>query len=423
MTTMYNSNVLSSSENERNKDKFSINNFKQVKPKLNGILNSLINTKNWSYGTEITPFVYALKNELMCHYQSRLIDAYLKSPEDNLKLDCDYLSITIKTTKKDVLRLIEDGGIREHRIKDMSLIFTINNGAVKNVNDGVIGSNRPYYNHAFNLTVSGGANVKLYLADGSGHANGIIGIKIDHIPDHLSDFEHRCIFGHIKSALTHERYNTLILKARITRVDVGFNMQGVCSAFVFATLRNNRTKDSCCFPLGDGRQIVETCYLGSKNNSSYTIIYDKTLKVMKDLKDSAIMGGSELISHHSRQCSTTRIEYKHYPYRSNGILLLSNLCDARVRLDDVWIIDPKMLHHCSDDLLANLLRDKTLQAIKHQRNYIKEASKGKCKARAFSLDSDWMEQQCSMILNHYRKLIIAPKTVKASEISEYLVKL
>jgi hypothetical protein len=97
---MYNSNVLSSSENERNKDKFSINNFKQVKPKLNGILNSLINTKNWSYGTEITPFVYALKNELMCHYQSRLIDAYLKSPEDNLKLDCDYLSITIKTTKK-----------------------------------------------------------------------------------------------------------------------------------------------------------------------------------------------------------------------------------------------------------------------------------------------------------------------------------
>jgi hypothetical protein len=350
---MYDSNDLERSQNGHKNDRFDVKNNKQVKPKLNEILNSLINTKNWSYGTELPPYLNALNNELMCHYQSHLIDAYLKSPVENLKLDCDYLSITIKTTEKDVERLLGDGGIMKHRIKDMSLIFTINNGSVEDVNNGGVGPQRPYYNHSFNLKVSGGANVKLYLADGSGHENGITGIKIDHIPDQLSDFEFRCIFGHIKSALTHERFKVLILKARVTRVDVGFNMQGVCSAFVFPTLRNNRTKDGCCFPLGDGSQIVETCYLGSKKNSSHTIIYDKTLKAMIDLKDSAIMSDRELISHHSTQCSTTRVEYKYYPYRSNSVLLLNNLWNAMIKLDDVWIIDPKMLHHCSDALLEN----------------------------------------------------------------------
>ncbi len=112
---------------------------------------------------------------------------------------------------------------------------------------------------------------------------------------------------------------------------------------------------------------------------------------MNDLKDSGIMSDSELISRHSTQCSTTRIEYKYYPYRSHSTLLLSNLCDAKIRLDDVWIIDPKMLHHCSDDLLENLLRDKTLQAIKHQKKYIKRTSEGKCKPGAISHDRYWMK--------------------------------
>ena len=207
---MYDSNDLERSKNGHKNDRFSINNFKQIKPKLNGILNSLVNTKNWSYGTETDPFVNVLKNELMCYYQSSLIDAYLKSPEDNLKLDCDYLSITMKVTKKDVLRLLEIGGIRKYRIKGMLLIFTVKEVPVGEVNEGCTGPYRPYYNHAFNLILSGGRSVKIYIADGKGSENGRKGVKIDFIPDQLLNFEFRCVFGHLKSVLTHERYNTLV---------------------------------------------------------------------------------------------------------------------------------------------------------------------------------------------------------------------
>jgi hypothetical protein len=424
MTTMYNSNTLNSRKNERNKDKFSMSNSPKVEPKFNEILNGLVNTKNWFYGSETVPFVNALKDEQLCHYQSNLIDAYLKRPDTNLKLDCDYISLTMKARKKDVTRLLEDGGIMKHRIKSMSSLFTVKDVPVGKVNnDGSCGPKRPYYTHAFNLTISGGANVKFYIADGSGHDSGIIGLKIDFIPNQLSDFEFRCVFGHFKSALTHERYNTLILKARVTRVDVGFNMFGVFSAFVFITLSNNWTKISTGFPRGDGSQMIESSYLGCKKNSSYTIAYDKSLKVMVDLKNSGSMSGSELLSHHNTQAATTRIEYKYYPYRSNGILLLDNICDANIRLGDVRIIDPNVLCHSPEDLLANLLRDKTIQAVKHQKPHMKKAVKGKCKARTVSLDNDWVEQECSKLLTHYQKLVMTPKTVKSHEISEYLVTL
>lgn len=420
---MSNSNSVDGNNNNGLSDKFSVKNNSLVNRKFNKMLCALIDVNTWQYGVEVSPFVSALKNDQLCSYQSDLIRSYLKSPEDNLVLDCDRLTLTMRCSEKVIELVMADKGIQHFRIKNLAKILAIKKVPEGSVNDNTYGSNKPYYNHAFNIEILNEYTVKLYIADGKGCNNGVVGMRIDFIPERLTGFEFRCVFGHLKSVISHKRYEDLMAVARVTRVDVGFNMPGVFSAFVFITLKGRRIKAGSCWPLGDGIQIIEACYLGNKEKSSHFIAYDKILKEMADLVREGKVSPSMLITHFNTLAATTRIEYKYYPYRSHTVVPLSALGNVRVRLEQLKIVDPKTLPYAPDDLLANLARDKTLEAVKYQKTHIKSAVDGKFKARVFSLKKGWMDHQSVKLLMYYQKLIMEPKTVKNHEIKDYLAKL
>jgi hypothetical protein len=400
-------------------NKFKVTTNKLINPTFNKVFQGLVDSDKLIYGKDPIPFVNVLQNKELCEYQSQLLRSFIKSPESNLVLDCDKLTFTSRCTEKDINQLLDpDVGIKCYRINCIAEILDIKKGEdVGGINDYTEGPNKPYYNHCIDIMILSGEIFKIYIADGEASKNGIIGIRIDFIPERYSEFELRLIFGHIRSVLKTNRYKQIMSHARVTRVDAGFNMQGVFFPFIYATLKNRRFKIGRCYPCDDGVHLSETCYFGSKKKSSYFIVYDKALKELVTLKKR----GKEITEGIIQQLAAiTRVEYKYYPDRSNIRLPLVKLGHADIKLHLIKFVDPKALWPAEEDLLANLLRDKTHLAVKHQKQHLKKSIKGDPDDHVFSLSKKWGMRKKSNLLENYLKQILTPQRVTAREIEDYL---
>jgi DNA helicase-2/ATP-dependent DNA helicase PcrA len=440
-------------------NKFKVSNNKHVDKFLNKRLRRLINVKKWSYGTNTNKFLNKLTDHDFCEYQYQLLKKYFNQSEKYLKLDCDRLVITFECTPTDIDKLLglndfKDKGINKFSNNTLRSTLFCKAVPVGNINYGTKGKTRPYYNHAFNLRINNKKqkSLKLYVADGANETTDSkhrqsykkkkklalvetpLSIRLDFIPQKFSDFEISLLFNHLKSKLSASRYSNFINTAKVTRVDVAFNMPGVLSSFVWCMHDKEYIKHDSSIPHAD-RDMTETVYLGHRSKSSHFIIYDKLLKEFKT--DVADLVAKESISKRFDESSVvTRIEHRYYPNRSYNskheskrnkrriaVLKLKDLSSARIALHDLKIITPRILPYLNKQLIKEVIRKREYFHIKSRVAEIRmqvKASSGKSLIRYFQLEKEHVERKKVVLLKHYQSLIAEPLKTPTLDLEDYI---
>ncbi|WP_159655549.1 hypothetical protein [Vibrio atypicus] len=387
---------------------------------LNHRLRKLIDTNTYSYIKDINRSIGILSKRALLMYQSRLLRKMLGKPEQYLSLDCDKLVFTMNCSDGDIQHLTSQ--LTSNIPLYLNSILTVKKHAIGKVNgdckrENSYGrtKNRPIYNHAYKMTIEGKnkSHLIIYIADGESSKNHKKSIRICYNPNNLNDFEHHVIFGYLKSTLTNRRYTQLMKKARITRIDIGFNMVGVTFPLVIVFPKKGTIKITDEYPRGDC--IKETLYLGSKFKSCHTIVYDKIIKEIK-FDESSIRDKSLALSYLNSSLLTTRVERRHLPYRMKRILLLTEMNNINLSLQDITFIDPSILMGVPKEVISKLITNKTYSRTQ---DFYSHFSEKDLEANLLSLDKQWLDVQSSQLLCHYQQLILKAKKPKAKEAQQY----
>jgi hypothetical protein len=206
------------------------------------------------------------------------------------KLDIDYLSFTIKCSAKQISKLInEHSGLLNVKAHDIKNIISVEPAQVNAINKKTLLSykkKRPFYTLLFLIIVNGVEEpVSLYLSDGTAE-NSTIGTRLSFNPKHYTRREITAVFLHIESILGARSYTSLINKARITRLDLGFIVFGLSYLFVYGFVTDKRFKCSECFTQSDNG-VAETTWLGKRSKIR---LYDKTLELLRKVKGGKKIG-------------------------------------------------------------------------------------------------------------------------------------
>ncbi len=335
-----------------------------------------------------------LKSAKLCRYQASLLRAYFTEPESHLSVDCDRLTFTIICTERDVKAAIQKvGTAKVYRFtkvakKDTQLKITPASTYEINKDWKITSLNktkkaRPYYSHAFKMEIKACAqkSVFLFVSDGKKRDNGKLSLRIDFIPQYLNDDEFRLVLNHFYAKFGKHRFCQLIKKARLTRIDFGVNLHGLSGLFFNAYRDVKKPIDSHTKP--SNSVVAETIYLNSKRKSSYCIIYEKILKEANSCNiDEAVWCNLAV---------TTRMEYRHYPYRSGKPRLLSELDGIPPELSSIRVASPSYLHMLPEDMLLKSLTYKkqsdTKLTVRKVRRHLWKMRK---KLTFFQLDKSWV---------------------------------
>lgn len=401
-------------------NKFSLASNHIVDKKLNKRLQKLINNKTLCYGTKVKKFGEKLKDKKYCDYQSKLLTSYLRNPEEHLKLDCDRLVLTFDCTSKDIKQISDIGRIKKFSVNATSKFISAKKHSVGQVNAGKKGPQRPFYTNAFRFELYGDSRrfFMLHVASGEQHKNEKTAFRVDFIPNRFSDTEIQLLFGHLKYLLGNRRYKQLINKATVTRVDVGFNMPGVLSSFVYPIENTHHEITETCLPDEIPKSLIETTYIGNRFESNHFIIYEKLLKEFKTEVDDNDITEKCLDDLLLTLAVTTRVEKRYYSHRSKKVLL-SKLSKSSTKLYTLKFLNPSVVHQLSKKSISSLLRDKRMANVKAAKNkLLKEKVINKlAPCRNLSLNQKWFSQENTIMLEHYQSLISSPALISSSEIN------
>ncbi|MGL1957830.1 MAG: hypothetical protein OCD00_11005 [Colwellia sp.] len=299
-------------------------NNKHITPKLNKVLRNLINTDLIKYkNTDL--LVDHVKNLELAQYQS----AVLKHCLANVKLDVDKLDFTIKfkKSKKGISPVIQTvlDNIETITVKALKGLVLVDKSNARNINRDVEPSKdnrRPWYNTCFDVCVAGKEKtaVKVYVSTGKKKFS-TASLRFSFNPNHFTNKEITMVFTHIQSLFGSREYKTIINRARITRLDTGFNLFGVCSLFVYTICNYKKLKDGEIYP-EDG-DVAETVEHGLGNMIK---LYDKLLEMMKNTGCSI-----------NDKVMTTRVEHQN---RVRGKIRVANLESCNQILHELDFVDP-----------------------------------------------------------------------------------
>ena len=375
-----------------NLHKYSTSKQPSVNTKLNKLLRNLVNRALKKYQKNTNIIVEAIKRQDICDYQSKLLSEAFSS----FKLDIDYLSFTIKCSAKHIDKLTNEHSgllnVKAHGIKDL---VSVEPAQVDSINRDIKRSDkkkRPFYTLLFLIIVNGVEEpVRLYISDGNAE-NSTIGIRLSFNPKHYTRREVTAVFLHIESILGARSYTSLINKARITRLDLGFIVFGLSYLFVYGFVTDKRFKGSECFTESDN-DVAETTWLGILSKIR---LYDKTLELLRKVK-----GGQKLFG---KWVMSTRFEYE---YRAKSRLKLNNLENSSLMFANLQVVDPQVLPLLSDKQLTSLLKNRTNRRVK---SAVKKLAKltGK-EVPTMSLDKERLKAETTRVLSSYKKLILEPR--------------
>lgn len=375
-----------------NLHKYSTSKQPSVNTKLNKLVRNLVNRDLKKYQKNTNIIVEAIKRQDICDYQSQLISTAFNS----FKLDIDYLSFTIKCSAKNIDKLINEHrgllNVKAHGIKDLISVEPTQVDAINRDIKRSEDKKRPFYTLLFLIIVNGVEEpVRLYISDGTAE-NSTVGIRLSFNPKHYSRREITAAFLHIESILGARSYTSLINKARITRLDLGFIVFGLSYFFVYGFVTDKRFKDSECFTESDNK-IAETTWLGILSKIR---LYDKTLELLRKAKEGKKRFGKWAMS--------TRFEYE---FRAKSRLKLNNLEKISLRFANLQVVDPQVLPLLSDKQLSSLLKNRTNRRVKRA---VKKLAKliGK-DVPTISLDKERLKSETTRVLSSYKKLILDPR--------------
>lgn len=377
--------------------------------KHNKAIRSLIQTRDFSYGSDAEKLLSVVQDKQMCAAQARLLERYLCNPKQYLTLDIDHISIFTDCSNNSVVeKLLDDDAICNPKTKTRTAVLKVkeepNVGKVhkKRYYDGKIGVK---YTHRFSMTLFDNTykRIQLYLADGTTSTSNRKALRLDIIPSRFSDFELQIFFQHFSSILGNRQYKQIIGQAVCQRLDIGFNMPGISQLFLFVDhAENQNIKAGACFPKGDA--FAETTYIGDRKQANHYIVYDKVLKELK--KHAERYGWTRRRSSNLlKKCIvTSRIERRHF--FGDKPLKLSNLHDANIDFEGLSFFNPKLLPKLEKPKLVRLLKNKSRREKGNEtekfnawralrRIYVAQ------KLTPFRLDNGWYSNEKTKLINHF----------------------
>lgn len=398
-------------------NKFEVSHNLIVDDELNSELLKVINTKTLKYGTKVQKFGTKLRSKKYCKYQSQLLTSYLKHPQDNLKLDCDRLVITIHCEESDINKLSKKAKVQKPSVKATGEFLTIKQCGVGRVNGGKKGPSRPYYTTCYKHTLYGDPRrfFNLYVADGTHHKHKLTALRIDFIPNRFNDLEIQILFGHLRYLLTNRRYEQLTKHANVSRVDIGFNMPGMLSSFVYLKHMNNHRPKIECLPNEIKNSLIETTYRGNRFKSSHYILYEKLLKEFYTEVKAKRADEKSLDELLPRLAVTTRVEQRYFSNRSTKVSL-AELPEVNIGLPLLKFVNPKYLYTLSPKQLTSLVRNKCPSNVQEVIRDQRKQNPRKTRLTRLSLDGQWFDSEKQRLLLHYQQLILAPELILAAQL-------
>ncbi|TDF34389.1 hypothetical protein EYS14_24750 [Alteromonadaceae bacterium M269] len=360
------------------------------------------------FTSNVKMVVKLLRSLSLCRYQAMLLRKYFQYPEKYLRLDCDRLVFTIDCSKKDIDAILKPiGKSKEFRFKRVlaNSRLKISNSSVSNINKGWCLSSkekakaRPYYSHAFQIQVDDSSHklVYVHIADGSHMGNAKYALRVDMIPQHLTEDDFGSILQHFGNRLGHRRFNQLLRKARLTRIDFGFLLLGVSSLFVQSYRNVKKSIQSSTKPKEKG-SVVETVYFNNNKESSHFIVYEKLLKEAKN--------HSNIENILDTLAVTTRIEYRHYPYRSRETRMLSDMLSVPAPLASIIVISPRHFYllptKCIKDMFLYKTHSDTKERVDEIRKVLLQHRK---RVKKFKLNQNWLKREQDKLAKKYEQLI------------------
>lgn len=391
--------------------------------KYNKTIRSLIQTRDFSYGSEAEKLLSVVQDKQMSAEQARLLERYLRNPKQYLTLDIDHISIFTDCSNNSVIeKLLDSDAMCNPKTKARAAVLKVkeepNVGKVhkKRYYDGKIGVG---YTHRFTMTLFDNTykRIQLYLADGTASKSHQKALRLDIIPSRFSDFELQIFFQHLSSIIGNTQYKQIIKQAECQRLDIGFNMPGVSQLFLFVDHANNQAvKAGACFPKGGA--FAETTYIGDRKQANHYIVYDKVLKELK--KHAERYGWTHRRSRNLvRKCIVTgRIERRHF-FGANP-LKLSNLHNAKIDFEGLSFFNPKLLPKLEKPKLVRLLKNKSRRKKGNEterfnawralrRIYIAQ------KLPPFRLDSGWFSNEKAQLIDNFLATITLSENSRAPD--------
>ena len=362
-----------------------------VCPKLNKLMRELISFDSYRYikRNKLLPYV---QNKVLTSYQSDVLKHHL----DNFKLDIDKLDFTIKCNSKlngtselikDLLSKLE---VDTNTIGDS--VLSITKAPVGDINNNTKLSKtkkRPWYTIVFDIVIDGDVykTLKLYISEGT-EENSTVGLRFSFNPNHFTNKEICMLFMYVQSLLGSRTYAKLIARARVTRLDLGTNLFGLCSLFAYTVHSSEKLISGSLYPKGG--HVAETVEHGTH---SMLKIYDKLLEMAK-----AYSSGI------SNLAFTTRIEHQN---RVGSKVYLTELETCSQLLQKLHFIDPIDLVRIQPSVVKTLLKKRNHARVsKAIERFNAMNSKP---IELLSLNSERLSKQHNNRLKMLKKLIIEPK--------------
>jgi len=398
---------------------FDIHNHKQVNIKFNKILGKLINVETAAYDTSTRPFIEIMRNKDICQYQHKLLAAAFNHLDSSVQLDCDCLDLTTNLSKGDVRKLLnEDKGITAIKTKQRQSLISIMPTRLGAINQGWCprdGKNVcPWYTQAFSVACNetGDKLATIHIADGTGKEADLTktALRISCNPNRFGDFKGIAIFSQIQSVIGTRRYEQSFNNANVTRVDIGFNIYGLLSAFAVGIIdiSDSKFRESRIFSKlvdntsgiineDEEKFIVETVWLGDR---IMIRVYDKTMERMH--KDSSYKSVYDTCS------MTTRFEYQNCPYEGTSIKL-TEIVRNPTTLADLEVLNPMIFPRLSDKQLSLLLTNKRNHVVRKHKRKINRIAEDNIIEPWLSLNRNWVRQEQTTLLIPIKKMILSPK--------------
>jgi hypothetical protein len=375
-----------------NLHKYLTKKHKNINTNFNNVLRKLVDIDSNKYQKNQDIILDVIKRQDICDYQSQLLsDAFT-----NFKIDIDKLTFTIKCSTSCIKKLTnKHSGLLNVKGHGLKKIVTVKPTSIGPINKTLIRSETkrgPYYTSVYIISVDGVEEpIRVYISEGTAQYS-TAGIRLDFNPKHYTQREICAVFTHVESIIGARSYTSLLNKARITRLDIGFIVFGLSYLFVYGFVTDKRFKGSECFTKSDNG-VVETTWLGK---GSKIRKYDKTLEILRHNEQAKKLFGQLAMS--------TRFEYE---YRPKSRLKLRDLENSSTLFNNIQVIDPKFLPLLSKSRLKRLIQNRTNSKVK---NVVKKLNEiiGK-EVPTVSLDKDCLESEITRVLGNYKKFILEPR--------------
>jgi len=374
--------------NQNQKSSFSLSSHPHLDEDLNQLLLDCFDIDELTYTSE-QDIVDVIKDKNVCSYQSKVLKACIREPENYLDIEIDKLTATLNCTKSNIARLLGKSGKSITKIKresKLSDLATIRQVPVWAINRGHNTKERPFYSKAFEVRWIGDHRKKFLIQiSEANYKTNVNGLRFDFIPARFEPQEVQLIMEHLASKLYEDQYFQILEKARVTRLDQAMNLYGLFRPIIyFAPPYTGLIEEK-------GDVAPHTTYFNQKETSNHYIQYDKLLK---ELRLNPL-----LVRHFDDLVAITRLEYRHARNRDKDLkdrkinISLLDFNDIPPALPQMELIDPAHFYRLPRATIRRLLAFKDKRSYKQVIEELHQLlSKQSRRFRIYSIDDKWYQE-------------------------------